>query len=111
MQNISKIIIGLAAITDVAFCEIYESFFMSDEDSRKAILLAKQYGTVDSSNNVVNFKLSGIFFIDEMNWTIWLNGIPYSDAGQHGNFSIDEVSETEVVITRADGESLTLSVE
>ena len=110
MRNISKITVAITAITNIAFCEIQESFFMSDADSKKAILLAKQYEKSDS-NEDVTFKLSGIFFIDEMNWTIWLNGMPYSEAGQHGNFSIDEVSETEVIITTSSGETFVLSVE
>ena len=110
MRNISKIVVAICAISNVAFCDTQESFFMSDSDSKKAILLAKQYGKSDS-NEDTNFKVSGIFFIDEMNWTIWLNGAPYSEAGQHGNFSIDEGSENEVIVTTSSGETFALSVE
>lgn len=110
MRNISKIVIGLNMIANIAFCEGQESFFMNDEDSKKAILLAKQHGKTDTVDDA-NLKLSGIFFIDESNWTIWLNGTSYSEAGQHGNFSIDEVSESEVAITLSTGDAVRLSVE
>lgn len=110
MRNISKIIVAISAITNIAFCETQESFFMNDSDSKKAIFLAKQYEKSDT-NEDNNFKLSGIFFIDEMNWTIWLNGTPYSEIGQHGNFSIDEVSDNEVIITTSSGETFALSVD
>ena len=88
-----------------------EKYFsnLNDEDSIKALSLAKQSNTNDIPQTS-NLKLSGIFFVDEQNWTVWIDGNPYSEIGQHENFSIDEVSESEVTITTSDGDTSILSV-
>lgn len=109
MQNFSKIIISGIILNSIAISEEITSFFMNDEDSIKALSLAKQSNTNDSLQTS-NLKLSGIFFIDEQNWTVWIDGNPYSEIGQHENFSIDEVSESEVIITTSDGDTSILSV-
>ena len=92
-----------------AFSGDQGSFFMNDDDSQKATTLAKQSEETKEFSSG-GFKLSGIFFIDEANWTIWLNGKAYSAIGQQGDFSIDEVSENEVTITNSDGNTIKLSV-
>ncbi len=109
MQNFSKIIISGIMLNSVAMPEEPISFFMNDEDSIKALSLAKQSNTNDTEQTS-NLKLSGIFFVDEQNWTIWINSKPYSEIGQHEDFSIDEVSESEVTITTSDGDAIILSV-
>ena len=109
MQNISKIIFLVFFIRFPTFGEITQSFFMDDEDSEIALEMAKKSENTENIDND-NLELSGIFFIDETSWTVWINGIPYSSIGQHGDFSIDEVSEDSVSITNSEGEVIKLSV-
>lgn len=106
MQNFSKIIVIFLLINPVFSNE--PSFFMNDEDSKKALELAKESTQEPYSGEM---KLSGIFFMDESNWVVWINGKAYSTIGQQGNFSIDEVSESDVTITMSDGKTIVLSVE
>lgn len=110
MQSFSKIIIILITHFFVAQAESQTSFFMEDEDSQRAISIAKQSTEASTKNQNTDLKLSGIFFIDDDNWTVWINDSAYSSIGQQGDFSIDEVSESEVVLTTKDGNSIHLSV-
>ena len=109
MQNISKGIVTIIILGSISIAEEITSFFMDDEDSTRALRLAKQTKKEVLKND--ELKLSGIFFIDEQNWTVWLNGVAYSEYGQHENFSIDEVSENAIIITTAEGNAITLTVE
>ncbi len=102
MRNISKIL-----IMSPNFTNSEESMFMSDDDSKKILSMLKE-NKKPMSNNL---KVTGIVFIDEANWIVWINNTPYSSIGENGDFSIDEVSESEVVITKNDGKTLTLSVD
>ncbi len=86
-----------------------ESLFMNIEDSEKAILMAQQKKKVQKINNE-HLKVSGIFFIDESNWTVWINDESYSSIGQKEDFSIDEVSENNVILTTSEGNTLEISV-
>lgn len=109
MQSLSKIILVLLVLRFPGFAETPKSFFMNDEDSQKAISMAKQKSKSEESA-CEGIKLSGIFFIDESNWTVWINGTPYSSIGQQEDFSIDEVSEDSVLITTSEGNTIKLSV-
>lgn len=102
-------ILGLLTLCWPAFSGDQGSFFMNDDDSQKATTLAKQSEEAKEFSSG-GIKLSGIFFIDESNWTVWINGKAYSAVGQQGDFSIDEVSENEVTITTSDGNTIKLSV-
>ena len=111
MQNFSKIIISIQALICNTLCE-ETSFFLNDEDSKKALIYAKQQSdTQQEIKDSHNFKLSGIFFIDDQNWTVWINDKPYSTIGIHGDFSIDEVNEQYVTVTTSDGDTVTLTVD
>ncbi|MDR0744382.1 MAG: hypothetical protein LBE97_00265 [Holosporales bacterium] len=55
-------------------------------------------------------SVSGIFYIDQDNWTVWINDIPYSKVGQYLDFSIDEISESEILLTLNNSETVVLSV-
>ena len=106
MRNISKILIILL-IMNLNFANSEESMFMSDDESKKILsMLTENKKTASDS-----LKVTGIVFIDESNWIVWINNKPYSSIGENGDFSIDEVSECEVVITQNDGKTITLSVE
>ena len=109
MQNISKGVIVIIILNTISVAEEITSFFMDNEDSKKALLFAKQSNN-EKTQKHTELKLSGIFFIDEQNWTIWLNGVAYSEYGQHENFSIDEVSESKITVTTSDGDILILAV-
>lgn len=106
MRNISKILmILLIAILNLAKSE--ESMFLSDKDSEKILSMLKE-----SKNRIGNnFKVTGIVFINNEDWVVWINNKAYSSIGENGEFSIDEVNENTVVITQNDGKTLTLSVE
>ena len=110
MQDISKIVITVVILSCGTLAGEQTSFFMNDLDSKKALSLAKQDNEVETQNPH-KLKLSGIFFIDDQNWTIWLNNTAYSEYGQYENFSIDDVSEFEVTITNSDNEIVTLFVQ
>ena len=109
MQNISKGVIVIIILNTISVAEEITSFFMDNEDSKKALLFAKQSNN-EKTQKHTELKLSGIFFIDEQNWTIWLNGVAYSEYVQHENFSIDEVSESKITVTTSDGDILILAV-
>ncbi len=109
MQDISKIVVTSFILSFGTLASEQTSFFMNDLDSKKALSLAKQ-SNKEETQKIPELKLSGIFFVDDQNWTIWLNDIAYSEYGQYENFSIDAVSESEVTITNSDSETVTLSV-
>jgi hypothetical protein len=86
------------------------SFFLTEKESDailEAVTQKKPNGKKKDDNN---FKISGIFYINEDNWTVWINGIEYSTIGQHRHFSIDSVTESDVSLTLNDGTLLNLSV-
>jgi hypothetical protein len=58
-----------------------------------------------------DYKVSGILYINDENWTVWINGAPYSRIGQHKNFSIDSVSAEGVSLTLPNGQTLWLEVQ
>lgn len=107
MRNFSKIIVSFMVL--ICFAKSEESLFMNIEDSKKSIFMAKQKKKLKKTNSK-NFKVSGIFFIDELNWTAWINDEVYSSIGQKGDFSIDEVSENSVILTTSDGDTIEISV-
>jgi hypothetical protein len=86
------------------------SLFLTAKESDAILKMAQ--GKDEHSQHQTNdvFKISGIFYIDENDWTVWINGIEYSTIGQHPNFSIDYVTESTVGLTLNDGTSLSLSV-
>ena len=107
MRNISKIlIIFFIIISTIVMAE--ESLFMSDDDSKRVLAMLKEDKRPVKTNNL---KVTGIVFIDDLNWIIWINDKPYNSIGEKGEFSIDEVTENSVIITQNDGKTLTLSVE
>lgn len=106
MRNIPKILI-IFLIISPNFTKSEESMFMSDDESKKILSMLKENKKPMSDN----LKLTGIVFIDEANWIVWINNKPYSSIGENGDFSIDEVSENEVIITKNDGKTITLTVE
>ncbi len=108
MRYISKIILCLLAIKTYA---ADHSFFLNDDDSRM-VLETISKGNRDALKNKQNteLKVSGIFYMDSDNWTVWINDVPYSNIGQHAEFSIDEVGENYVSLSMSNGERIRLSV-
>lgn len=108
MRNISKVII-IFSFFSLINVKSEESLFMSDEESQKILSFVE-----NNKNKCVDsceFKLSGIVFIDDLNWVVWINNKPYNSIGEKEDFSLDEVNENNVVITRTDGKTLNLSVD
>ncbi|MDR1476318.1 MAG: hypothetical protein LBI20_03310 [Holosporales bacterium] len=85
------------------------SFFMTAQESSKILAISKRQNTMKKESNK-KFKISGIFYINEENWTIWINGVAYSTIGQQRDFSINSVTANEVSLTLEDGAMLVLSV-
>jgi hypothetical protein len=89
-------------------CVGEKSFFFTDEETSKILKILKINENNNSKRKILN--VSGIFYVDNFNWVIWINGTPYSSVGQKRDFSIDEVSENFVVLTMPDGETVEISV-
>ena len=87
-----------------------ESLFLDDENAKRALHLAEGSYSGQQENGNRNYVVSGLLFVSNSNWTIWINDVPYSSVGQKSNFSIDEVSESGAIITTPDGCTLNLSV-
>jgi hypothetical protein len=83
--------------------------FMTDKESEKVLSIAKQKN--QKSFKRCGHKISGIFFVDDSTWTVWIDNVPYSSIGQKEEFSIDEVSEEKVVLTTNDGFTLDIYVD
>lgn len=58
----------------------------------------------------IEYKLSGICYISQDNWIVWINSQAYNKIGQYNYFSIDEVSQDSVTITTPDCKTIHLSV-
>jgi hypothetical protein len=83
---------------------------MSDQDSKEILEIVKRK-RYSNKENGEDPKITGIFFIDELNWTVWIDGVAYYSIGQKEGFSIDEVSENNVVLMMNDGTRRDISVE
>lgn len=109
MRNISKIIV-LLNLFESGFSEDGSFFMTVDESNNILEMISKKKSSDNDKKPETDFKISGIFYIDTDNWTVWINDIAYSSIGQQKNFSIDEVSENYVVLTMNDGVTLNLSI-
>jgi hypothetical protein len=76
---------------------------MNDEQSASMKKLVEQQQISKNSFTDYTLKITGIFYTNDENWTIWINGTRYSSVGQYDNFSIDKVEEDAVTITFLDG--------
>lgn len=108
MRNIQIKIAACILFSQITFAS-EDSFFMTKEESHNILNFINSRGKNDKKE-VENLKLSGIFYMDENNWTVWINNEAYSTIGQQTYFSIDEVSENNVSVTLQDGTTLCLSV-
>ncbi|MDR1333127.1 MAG: hypothetical protein LBJ69_01860 [Holosporales bacterium] len=108
MRTISKIGLLLAVILNMVTSQA-RTIFMSPEESELVLRSIEKRKAVHPSKHMK--KLSGILYVDEDNWTVWIDGTPYSSIGQHEEFSIDEVTEDNVSLTMSDGSTTVLSVE
>ncbi|MBR1479788.1 MAG: hypothetical protein IJ599_02725 [Alphaproteobacteria bacterium] len=102
--------ISLALVLTVCPVLGEESLFLDDENANRALLLAEGSHSRHQESGEQNYVVSGLLFISNSNWTIWINDVPYFSIGQKNNFSIDEVSESGAIITTPDGRTLNLTV-
>lgn len=88
-----------------------DSFFMSKDESKMVqnFLNGNPNSQIDNTKEK-NFKVSGILYLGEGTWTVWINGVSYSSIGQHEKFSIDSVCENEITLTLRDGTTLVLCI-
>ncbi|MDR2075019.1 MAG: hypothetical protein LBP31_02245 [Holosporales bacterium] len=101
----------IVAVITVFSTTCYASFFMNEEESKKMReFVDKVKKSQKHSQNAQSLDVSGIMYVDELHWTIWINGVPYYQAGQYDGFSIDVVTENEVTITKQDGTTITMEV-
>ncbi len=109
MQVILQIIIFIFIFISHAFG--HHSFFMNEEQSKTMInLVTNNMNQKQSTNLERPIKLSCVFYLNQENWTIWINNKQYSTIGQNDDFSIDEVNEDSVILTLIDGQTLNLTV-
>lgn len=109
MQIILQIIIIIVALTSDGFS--INSFFMNDAQSKLIMnMINEQQNSKQPESRNKTLILSGIFYIDEEHWTIWINNNQYTSIGQNDDFSIDEVTEDSVTITLLDGQTIILTV-
>ncbi len=91
---------------------------MNDEESKIMMsIINDEYNPNKNDNKSKNIKIcaekihvSGIFYINEENWTIWINDVPYSSIGQHKDFSIDNVSQHHISLTLNNGDTLEIDI-
>ncbi len=109
MQFILQTLVILAIIW--SNFAVSSSFFMNEEESRviKNFVENKQLEEVKSIDESA-LKISGICYVSEEDWIVWINGVGYSTIGQHGNFSIDAVCEDSVTISFQNGITSVLNV-
>lgn len=107
MHTFLQIILTFTLLSLNAICA-KSSFFMTEDQSKMILFQLQDSKGIQSSDN--SLKLRGIFYIDEENWTIWINDISYSTPGKHDLFSIDAVSENSVSLTLSNGSSVVLEV-
>ena len=114
MRHISVLITFTIMLTQVFSAESnpiqQESLFMNDEESHKVLSALENFEEQNRPSPSKDLKVTGIFFVDDSNWVVWINDTAYSSVGQKESFSIDEVNENEVIITKTTGETLALSV-
>lgn len=109
MQIILQIIIFIIILTPDVFST--DSFFMNDEQSKLIMnMINERQNSKQPESRNKPLILSGIFYIDEEHWTIWINNNQYTSIGQNDDFSIDEVTEDSVTITLLDGQTIILTV-
>ncbi|MDR3224323.1 MAG: hypothetical protein LBT03_01925 [Holosporales bacterium] len=101
-----KTIICTLSIVTVASSDC---LFMDKEESEKVLQVFRDKNKSDTRKNKTH-KVSGIFFVEDDNWTVWIDGVPYSSIGQQNEFSIDEVTRDSVSLTMSDGKTIRLSV-
>lgn len=108
-----RFIFTIIAILICQYClaSEQESFFLEDSETKIVLDAIKEKDADPKKISNNDFKLSGVFFIDENNWTVWINDKAYSSIGQQKEFSIDEVSENGVYLSLQDGKTIFLSVE
>jgi hypothetical protein len=109
MRFILQKLIVIAAVIFSTIC--HASLFMDEEESKKMKEFVDKSGKLQKHlQDSQNLDISGIVYVDELHWTVWINGIPYYQAGQYDNFSIDVVTENEVTITKQDGTTIAMAV-
>ena len=79
------------------------SYFYSKEESESIL----EY--ISPKSNI--YKVSGILYLDDNNWIIWINDKPYNSTGLKEEFSIDEVYEDKVTLTLKNGQTIVLTIE
>jgi hypothetical protein len=94
-----------------AKCVAEKSFFMTEQESSKILhSLSNKKSVVKNVSGNRIFNVSGILYMCEDNWTVWIDGVAYSTIGQQNGFSIDAVTENMVSLTLNDGTLLNLSI-
>jgi hypothetical protein len=111
MRSLSKIV--LYGIWTTLSVNGEDCLFMTSGESSKIlnVLKNRNHQPPEQRNKSKKYKLSGIFYVDQNRWTVWINDIPYSSIGQQSDFSIDAVTEDGVSLTTNDGSTVNLSVE
>lgn len=109
-SNIYKLLLIILLINQIANAQ---SLFFNQEQSN-AILenlnKPKEKRKKKKVKRRVEYKVSGICYLSQSNWIVWINGKAYSRIGQYNHFSIDSVSKNSVTITTSDCKTMHLRV-
>ena len=109
-SNIYKILLITFTINQITNSQ---SLFFTQEQSN-AILeklnKPKEKRKKKKIRRRIEYKVSGICYLSQNNWIVWINGKAYSKIGQYNHFSIDAVSRNSVTITTSDCKTMHLRV-
>ena len=110
-SNIYKILLIILFINQTVSSQ--HSLFFTQEQSN-AILenlnKPKEKRKKKKIKRTREYKLSGICYLSQDNWIVWINGKAYSKIGQYNHFSIDDVSRDSVTITTSNCKTMHLKV-
>jgi hypothetical protein len=91
------------------------SFILNKEESAEVHKILSHNEHIskkkDAKKRVRDVKISGIFYTDDDDWIVWIDGKSYSSIGQQADFSIDAVSAEMVTLTFQDGRTISLTVD
>lgn len=116
LTNLYQLIQYACIILCFLFTPLYsqnKSYFFTNEQSNEIlnkIINPTKSNKKKKKRKRVEYKLSGICYLSQHSWTVWINGQTYNKIGQYTDFSIDEVTSDSVTITTLDCKTIHLTV-
>ncbi|GHT88787.1 hypothetical protein FACS1894113_2010 [Alphaproteobacteria bacterium] len=85
-----------------------DSLFMNEHESKAVFDMLN--GKKEPEKDKKQIVISGIFYVNESEWTVWINNQPYSSLGEKDGFVIEKVTESGVYIELEQGNVAFFSV-